>query len=74
MQNASLGLRSYCYDVIYSNEDYVIDATASINDPGRHINHASYTRYKLESNQIKLRDGFVAKRMERSYILTKGYR
>ena len=60
MQNASLGLGSYCYDVTYSNEDYVIDASALINDPGRYINHASknynlqtMSRYKLESHLMR---------------------
>ena len=67
---ASLGLGSYCYDVTYSNEDYVIDASASINDPGRYINHASknYNFQTMSPVQIgepleeELRVGFVAKR------------
>ena len=37
---ASLGLGCYCLDAVYNNEKYVFDATASINDPGRYINHA----------------------------------
>lgn len=39
-RNASLGLGCYCLDAVYDNETYVFDATASINDPGRYINHA----------------------------------
>ena len=40
-RNASLGIGCYCLDASYNNEDYVFDAAASINDPGRYINHAS---------------------------------
>ena len=40
-RNASLGLGCYCLDAVYNNVTYVFDATASINDPGRYINHAS---------------------------------
>ena len=46
-RNASLGLGCYCYDITYKNEAYVIDATASINDPGRYINHA-HKNYNLQ--------------------------
>lgn len=69
-RNASLGLGCYCYDVMYENEAYVIDATASINDPGRYINHAA-KNYNLqtmppvkigEPPNRELRVGFVAKR------------
>ena len=37
---ASVGLGCYCLDAVYNNEKYVFDATPSINDPGRYINHA----------------------------------
>lgn len=40
-RNASLGLGSYCLDATFENVEYTFDATASINDPGRYINHAS---------------------------------
>ena len=69
-RNASLGLGCYCYDVTYSNEAYVIDATASINDPGRYINHAA-KNYNLqtmppveigEPPNRELKVGFVAKK------------
>ena len=67
-QNASLDLGSYCYDVTYNNEDYVIDAAASINDPRKYINHASknYNLQTMSPVQIEeppdeeLRVGFVA--------------
>ena len=36
-RNASLGLGCYCLDATYKNVQYVFDATASINDPGRYI-------------------------------------
>jgi len=69
-RNASLGLGCYCYDVTYNNEDYVIDATGSINDPGRYINHAAknhnlQTMLPVEIGEPpdrELRVGFVAKR------------
>jgi len=65
-RNASLDLGSYCYDVTYNN--YVIDVTASINDPGRYIDHASknYNLQTMPPVQIEeppdeeLRVGFVA--------------
>lgn len=69
-RNASLGLGCYCLDVTFENEAYTIDATASINDPGRYINHAS-RNYNLllmppvkigKPPNAKLRIGFVAKR------------
>ena len=40
-RNASLHLGCYCLDAVYNKVTYVFDATASINDPGRYINHAS---------------------------------
>ena len=68
-RNASLGLGCYCLDAVYAHETYVFDATASINDPGRYINHASrnYNLVKMQpvmvgeppQNQLKI--GFVAK-------------
>jgi len=69
-RNASLGLGCFCYDVTYKNEAYVIDATASINDPGRYINHAAknYNLITMPPVEIgkppntELRVGFVAKR------------
>ena len=39
-RNASLGLGCYCLDAVHNGETYVFDAIASINDPGRYINHA----------------------------------
>ena len=49
-RNASLGLGCYCLDAVYAHETYVFDATASINDPGRYINHASrnYNLVKMQ--------------------------
>jgi len=63
--NASLGIGSYCFDATHKGKTYVFDASGSINDPGRYINHAS-KNYNLQKMPpvIKggLRIGFVAKR------------
>ena len=40
-RNASLGIGSYCFDATHEGKTYVFDASGSINDPGRYINHAS---------------------------------
>ena len=40
-QYEELGLGCYCLDVEYEGSTYTIDATDTINDPGRYINHAS---------------------------------
>lgn len=69
-RNASLGLGCYCLDAVYENETYVFDATASINDPGRYINHArrncNLTLMKPvkigEPPNSQLKIGFVAKK------------
>jgi len=66
-ESASLGLGCLCYDAMFNNEAYVIDATASINDPGRYINDAAMnynpqTIPPVEIGEGKLRIGFVAKR------------
>ena len=55
-------------DAVYNNEKYVFDATASINDPGRYINHAKRNCNiairppvmigELPNSQLKI--GFVA--------------
>lgn len=68
-RNASLGLGCYCLDVTYDNVPYVFDAAASINDPGRYINHArrNYNLLKMPPVMIgeppngSLKIGFVAK-------------
>jgi len=44
-QNASLGLGCYCYDVMFNNEAYIIDATASINDPGTQQKQVLKTKF-----------------------------
>ena len=69
LRNASLGLGCYCLDATYENIQYVFDATASINDPGRYINHARRNFNLLKMPPVitgnppnsKLRIGFVAK-------------
>ena len=69
-RNASLGLGCYCLDAVFNNETYVFDATPSINDPGRYINHARRNYNLLLQQPVKigeppndqLRIGFVAKR------------
>jgi len=45
-----LGLGCYCLDVEYKGQIFTIDATDSINDPGRYINHAS-----KNANLVKMR-------------------
>ena len=66
-------VESFCkgkISCVYSgNETCVFDATASINDPGRYINHArrNYNLVKMQPVMIgeppkgQLRIGFVAK-------------
>jgi len=57
-------------DVTYENVKYVFDAIASINDPGRYINHArrNYNLVKMPPVMIgepphgTLKIGFVAKK------------
>ena len=67
-RNASLGIGSYCFDATHEGKTYVFDASGSINDPGRYINHASknYNLQKMPPVMIgdppSLRIGFVAKR------------
>ena len=69
-RNASLGIGCYCLDATYNNEEYVFDAAASINDPGRYINHASRHCNLLlmspvmigEPPNAQLKIGFIAKR------------
>ena len=66
---ASMGLGYYCLDAVYENGTYALDATASINDPGRYINHArkNYKLAKMQPVMIgkppngQLRIGFVVK-------------
>ena len=68
-RNASLGLGCYCLDATYECTTYVFNATASINDPGRYINHASknYNLLKMPPVLIgkpphaQLKIGFVAR-------------
>ena len=45
-----LGLGCYCFDVEYEGKIFTIDATDTINDPGRYINHAS-----KNANLLKMR-------------------
>ena len=69
-RNASLGLGCYCLDAAHNGQTYVFDATASINDPGRYINHArkncNLTLMPAvmigEPPNSQLKIGFVAKR------------
>ena len=72
-RNASLGLGCYCLDATYENVEYVFDATASINDPGRYINHArrNFNLFKMPpvligkpttTTKDNLKIGFVAKK------------
>ena len=69
-RNASLGLGCYCLDAVYNNETFVFDATASINDPGRYINHARKNCNLILMPPVKigeppnsqLKIGLVAKR------------
>ncbi|XP_065919571.1 uncharacterized protein [Dysidea avara] len=69
-RNASLDIGCYCLDATYDNVTYVFDAAASINDPGRYINHArrNYNLVKMspvligEPPRAELKIGFVAKK------------
>ena len=79
-RNASLGLGCYCLDAIYKRTTYVFDATASINDPGRYINHASknYNLLKMppvligEPPHAQLKIGFVARTEGKDFFFTMG--
>lgn len=69
-RNASLGIGCFCLDATHDNVTYVFDAAASINDPGRYINHAkrNYNLVKMppvligEPPHANLKIGFVAKK------------
>lgn len=62
----SLGLGCYALDAYYEGEWYTFDATGTINDPGRYINHASRHTNLILMKPVfiegRLRIGFVAKR------------
>ena len=62
----SLGLGCYELDACHEGQWYTFDATGTINDPGRYINHASrntnLTLMKPVFMTDRLRIGFVAKR------------
>lgn len=70
MCNMCIDLGSYYLDAYYDEKVYTFDATATINDPGRYINHASRNaNLQLmkpvpigEGLQRRLRIGFVARR------------
>ena len=55
-RNASLGIMCYCLDATYDNVTYVFDAAASINDPGRYINHA-----RKNYNLVKMQPAMIGK-------------
>jgi len=63
-----LGLGCYCLDVEHEGTTFTIDATDTINDPGRYINHASKNANLLKMRPVfagvgtkrKLRVGFTA--------------
>ena len=61
----TLGVGCYCLDAVYNGEKITFDATATINDPGRYINHASKNQNLQLMQPIfvagKVRIGFVAK-------------
>ena len=69
-RNAFLGLGCYCLDAVFNNETYVFDATPSIKDPGRYINHARQNCNLVLQQPVKigeppnshLKIGFVAKK------------
>ena len=71
-RNASLGLGCYCLDATYENVEYVFDATASMNDLGRYINHTrrNFNLLKMPpvligkptTTKDNLKIGFVAKK------------
>ena len=69
-RNSFLGLGYYHMGADYNNETFVFDATASINDPGRYINHAKRNCNLTVMSPIKIGEppksqliiGFVAKR------------
>ena len=62
----SLGLGCFCLDAEYNGRMYTFDATATINDPGRYINHRSRDYNLVIMKPIfvngKLRIGLSAKR------------
>lgn len=61
-----LNLGCYALDAHYDGEHYTFDATGTINDPGRYINHACRNTNLLLMKPVmiggRLRIGFVAKR------------
>ena len=62
----SLGLGCFCLDAEYNGKMYTFDATATINDPGRYINHRSRDYNLVIMKPIfingKLRIGLSAQR------------
>ena len=63
---SSLGLGCYELDACHEGQWYTFDATGTINDPGRYINHASRNTNLIVKKPVymtgRLRIGFVAKR------------
>ena len=65
-----LGLGCYCLDVTYDGKMYTFDATPTIKDPGRYINHASRNNNLVLMKPVmigdkdcrRLRIGFSAKK------------
>ena len=41
LMSPGLGLGSYCLDATYQGKWYTVDATLTLRDPGRFINHTS---------------------------------
>lgn len=68
-QYSEAGVGCYCLDVTFEGKQYTIDATFTINDPGRYINHASRNCNLILMRPVvtgmedhrRLRIGFVAK-------------
>ena len=69
--NPSLGIGCFCLDATHENVTYVFYAAASINDPGRYINHArrNYNLVKMPPALIRkhphasLKIGFVTRKI-----------
>lgn len=69
-RNEDLGIGCYCLDANYKGEAYTFDASSTIKDPGRYINHArrNFNLIKMPPVMIgtppnqRLRIGFVAKK------------
>ena len=63
---SSLGLGCYALDAYHEGRWYTFDATGTITDPGRYINHASRNNNLTLMKPVviagRLRIGFVAKR------------